>query len=311
MANQSIQCVIIYPFAGIKGNDRLFCRILSIAKEVSETPILVYDERCPRADEAAKDLENAVNNFNAEIVRSRGVDTCQNWLDGWRVALKHTEAKRIVLLPGDLQNLKDEEEVITNLRSFVRADKPDFILGNFKSIDPYSAKELIDVYGVFPLVANWFPEAWGCLRGVKIDKPRSEFLNMSAPYLRDMLNNRPFAYEQTLSMLIRAWYQCRDKAHGNDWEANENWKSTVCPMPIGEVSDAPGGRNYAGAIDQIERTERMLRTLWRELEKWVPTANAKAFMDDVKEYGEKDERSTAIRNAGRIAIWALLGPSNM
>jgi hypothetical protein len=216
-----------------------------------------------------------------------------------------------VLLPGDLRNLKNEDEVIDNIRNFVKADKPDYIVGNFKSIDPYSAKELIDVYGVFPLVANWFPEAWGCIRAVGIDKPRSEFLNMSTPYLKYMLKYRPFAYEQTLSMLIRAWYKCRSDAKEGGIQTYKNWEKTVISMPIGEVSDSPGGRNYAGAIDQIERTERMLRTLWRELEEWIPSADAKSFMDDVKEYGEKDERSTAIRNAGRIAIWALLGPSDM
>lgn len=311
MTKQSIQCVVIYPFAGIKGSDRLFTSILDIAKEVCDTPILVYDERCPNAESAQKDIKKAEDRVGARTVRGRGVDTCQNWLDGWRIALEGFDAGRVVLLPGDLRNLKDEAKVLKNIRSFVKAASFPFIIGNFKSIDPYSAKELIDVYGVFPLVANWFPEAWGCIRATNIEKPRSEFLNLSAEYLRDILRYRPFAYEQTLSMLIRTWYQCKDAAHGRVIEAVEIWKQTVHSLPIGEVSDAPGGRNYAGAIDQIERTERMLRTLWRELEEWTPSAEAKLFMDDVKEYGEKDERSTAIRNAGRIAIWALLGASDM
>ncbi|MFO1432094.1 MAG: hypothetical protein U1F76_18450 [Candidatus Competibacteraceae bacterium] len=210
-----------------------------------------------------------------------------------------------------MQNLQDESIILANLEKFVRANDHPFILGNFKSIDPYSAKELIDVYGVFPLVANWFPEAGGCIRAADIEKPRTEFLNLSVEHLQEMLKYRAFGYEQTLSMLIRTWYLCKSAAHGRVIEALDMWRKTVVSMPIGAISDAPGGRNYAGAIDQIERTERMLRTLWRELEEWKPLADANAFMDDVKKYGEKDERSTAIRNAGRIAIWALLGASNM
>ncbi|MFO1432093.1 MAG: hypothetical protein U1F76_18445 [Candidatus Competibacteraceae bacterium] len=82
MSQQKIECVVIYPFAGIKGDDRLFQNILDIARQVCEKPILVYDERGPKPGAAEADLRKAESKFNAEVIRTRGVDTCQNWLEG-------------------------------------------------------------------------------------------------------------------------------------------------------------------------------------------------------------------------------------
>jgi hypothetical protein len=46
-----------------------------------------------------------------------------------------------------------------NLKAFIRdITSSDIAIGDFKTGDQYSAKSLVDTYGTYSLLANWFPE---------------------------------------------------------------------------------------------------------------------------------------------------------
>ena len=67
--------------------------------------------------------------------------------------------------------------------------------------------------------------------------------------LHDVLTRRWYAYEQTVVMLLQAVFN----------------KKHITRFLVGNISDLPGGReSLASAMQQVERTERVLKTLWRE-----------------------------------------------
>lgn len=307
-------CLIIFPFPGLEENSsphRIFLRLIEQCRASSSlNPTVVYDSRSQGPRDTPKILKKLKGN-SVEVLSTWGVDTCQDWLAGWGHILdsdmvgKETD-HRVILLPGDLVRVTDEEMLFKNLDDFIRYDSKPFLLGDFASDTPFGTKELIDSYGVFLLLANWFPEAWQAIQALHINRPRSEFLNIGVPELRELLKSRAFAYEQTLNMLIIKWEACRRAAQDSFFKADEKWRNEVAAMHLGTVTDDPSGRHFRGAIDQIERTERMLRMLWRELKGWNPSLGVPLFKTLLEEYERLDERSTRIRDAARIAIWAQL-----
>jgi hypothetical protein len=50
----------------------------------------------------------------------------------------------------------------------------------------------------------------------------------------------------------------------------------------------------------------MLRHLWRDINDWKPTVDPGRFRRLVNEYELLDGRSTRIRDAARLALWAML-----
>lgn len=81
------------------------------------------------------------------------------------------------------------------------------------------------------------------------ERPRSEFLAIRHGFLREVLNERWYAYEQTVVMLL--------KAVSN--------RKRISRFFVGDISDLPEGQeSLASALQQVERTERVLKTLWRE-----------------------------------------------
>lgn len=304
--------LIIYPFMGLNPEaSALFWKLVDLCHKACTSNLsniaVVHDKRSPR--DATETLTRLANK-GVHIIESRGVDTCQNWLDGWGWVLEQTteprSAHRAVLLPGDLQDLANEQEFFGRLQQFAEADGQPFIVGDYGSTKPQSTKELIDIYGVFPLVANWFPEAWRAIRSLHIRKARSEFLNIRAPELGELLRSRVFAYEQTLNMLIIQWHACWRDANEDFREADRRWKERVGVVHLGNLSDEGSARDYRGAIDQIERTERMLRHLWRDIREWKVSQDPEKFRKLVDDYERLDGRSTRIRDAARLSLWAML-----
>lgn len=105
-----------------------------------------------------------------------------------------------------------------------------------------------------------------------------------------MQGRRKFAYEQTLVLLIHALRE-------------GGWK--IESEPIGIIEDYGGKRGFREATDQIERTERVLKLLWRE---------SKSMGEDnlsfpIREFEYLDERSTAIRRNAMICCQNVLDPS--
>jgi hypothetical protein len=247
---------------------------------------------------------NDERNQGLEVVQTWSVDTCQTWLAGWgHVIDNYPEVERIVQIPGDLDYVNKDVEFYENLSSFIKTADSDIAIGDFGTGDKYSAKSLVDTYGSYSLLANWFPEISQSIRSLPLHRPRSEFLNIKTAVLRDLLiNNRNFAYEQTLNFLIKSW----------DYE-EAKWKYNISTYPLGSLSDNKSFRDYRTCIDQIERIERMLSLLWREIKepKKKEGASNREFEEQYtvfsNEYDKLFAKSNGIMDTARTTVRALLG----
>jgi hypothetical protein len=298
--------VIIFPYRGYENNQQCewyFWWTVERCKEVDPKPIVVVPRDTVIRGDAASFVKDA-RYETLEVVQTWSVDTCQTWLTGWGHVLDHyPEADRIVQMPGDLDYVKEDVEFYDNLKDFIEITEPDFTIGDFGTGNKYSSKGLVDTYGSYSLLANWFPEISKSIRSLPLHRPRSEFLNIKTSVLREFLiNNRNFAYEQTLNFLIKSW----------DYE-KEKWKCNITVSPLGSLSDNQSFRDYRSCIDQIERIERMLSLLWREIkepEKKEDMTN-KAFEEQYtafsNEYDKLRTKSKEIMETARTTIKALLG----
>lgn len=99
---------------------------------------------------------------------------------------------------------------------------------------------------------------------------------------------RKFAFEQTLAFLIYAM-------KGIERPPDRDWR--LKSFDIGPLADHGVHRGVLEGINQIERTELMLRVLWREL-----NASDSRFSIRVAQFEQLDSRSTAIREAAMIIL---------
>jgi len=272
-------------------------------KEVDPKPIVVL----PRDTVIRQDAVSFIKDERyktLEVVQTWSVDTCQTWLAGWGHVLDHyPQVERIVQIPGDLDYVNEDVEFYNNLSGFIRTTNADITIGDFGTGDKYSAKSLVDTYGSYPLLANWFPEISRSIRSLPLHRSRSEFLNIKTSVLRDLLiNNRNFAYEQTLNFLIKSW---------NFDEAK--WKYKISTYSLGSLSDNKSFRDYRVCLDQIERIERMLSLLWREIRepKKKNGVSDKKFEEQYTvfsdEYDKLYAKSNSIIETARTTLRALLG----
>lgn len=188
----------------------------------------------------------------SDLVDAWCVDTCQMWYSGLGLAYERGQPGDVYwLIPGDfnygtaagrevLSRLVDLPEIILELSQDVCIGEIETSHGN--------SKYLIDTYGTFALLYNWFPAEAQEIREYT-ERPRSEFFALSHEFLGQMLRRRWYAYEQTVVTLLHAVFDDR----------------RISRFFVGQVSDLPEGReSLASAIQQVERTERVLKTLWRE-----------------------------------------------
>lgn len=304
--NINSKTVIIFPYLGYEHNEQCkwyFWWTVERCKEIDARPIVVLP-RCTVIRGDADSFLKDERSQGLEILQTWSVDTCQTWLAGWGHVLdNYPQAERMVQLPGDLDYVNEDVEFYDNLGNFIETTSTDIAIGDFGTGDKYSAKSLVDTYGSYPLLANWFPEISQSTRSLPLHRPRSEFLNIKTSVLRDLLiNNRNFAYEQTLNFLIKSW----------NFE-DSKWKHDISIFPLGSLSDNKSFRNYRSCIDQIERIERMLALLWREIKepkKRLITSDKK-FEDQYTvfsdEYDKLRSKSKGIMETARTTLRALLG----
>lgn len=186
-------------------------------------------------------------------------DTCQMWLGGLgekydSAVAQGDHAGVFWLIPGDFDYDTPEGieilEKIDRVPLCVRENNADFCVGEITSPENTS-KQLIDTYGTYGLLYNWFPEEAKIVRKLT-SKPRTEFFAISQAYLTHMLNCRWFPYEQTLIMLLEGLSGTR--------ELRSFYKE-----PLGSIHDQPQGRDTLfAAMQQVERAERVLKLYWRE-----------------------------------------------
>ena len=297
--------IIIFPYRGYEHNEQCkwyFWWTIERCKEIDPKPIIMLPRDTVIRQDAASFIKDERYN-TLEVVQTWSVDTCQTWLAGWGHVLDHyPEVERIVQIPGDIDYVNEDVEFYNNLGSFIETTSSDIAIGDFGTGDKYSAKSLVDTYGSYSLLANWFPAISQGIRSLPLHRPRSEFLNIKTSVLRDLLiNNRNFAYEQTLNFLIKCWDN--DKA---------KWKYNISVFPLGSLSDNKSFRDYRGCIDQIERIERILSLLWREIEepKKKDSVSDKKFEKQYaafsNEYDNLRTKSKGIMETARTTLRTLL-----
>jgi hypothetical protein len=148
--------------------------------------------------------------------------------------------------------------------------------------DHCNSKQLIDTYGTFALLYNWFPAEAQELRQYT-ERPRSEFFALRHGFLREALRHRWYAYEQTVVMLLQAVFD----------------RQRISRFFVGNISDLPDGREpLTSAMQQVERTERVLKSLWRERNQARPGWTEK--------YRVLETQSEQVRRTALILLQNLL-----
>ena len=289
-----IHPVVIYPFrspgdySDLVELYKLVARIAS-ESEVYTRPITVIDCKTNAtvvSDPSHREFRRDVLEAHSDVVDAWCVDTCQMWYTGLGKAYERGKPGDVYwLIPGDfnyasaagkqvLSELHDLPEIVLDLGQ-------DICIGEI-STDPTNSKELIDTYGTFALLYNWFPSEAREIREYT-GRPRSEFFAITHVFLGQMLHQRWYPYEQTVVMLLRA--------------ASANRRiSRFC---VGQITDLESGReSLSSAVQQVERTERVLKSVWRERHQSKP--------DWIHQYRTLEERSDQVRKTAIGILQNLL-----
>ena len=265
---KTIHPIIIYPFThprdpkhvralyenlivSLAGNKRYAKPITVVNRQTHYTNTLwKYDQKL-NADFRA--FRNDPLLKYSQVIDAWCVDTCQMWLAGLGAAYDDhgTGDDAYWLIPGDFDYAGEDGpnilKLLTKLPDAVIDHDQDICLGEI-NVPVNSSKQLIDTYGTYGLLYNWFPHEAQEIRA-KTDKPRTEFFAISHSFLREVLRQRWFAYEQTIVILLQAVLG----------------KKRIHVEKLGKISDLPQGRDsLSAAMQQVERTERVLKLFWRE-----------------------------------------------
>lgn len=264
-----IHPIIIYPFAqprAFKDLEALYSLVerLDAETETYARPLTVLDRKTHYSNERNREFLQ----FRREVVERHStvldawcVDTCQMWYAGLGAALELGQPNDVYwLIPGDfnygtpggfqvLTRLHDLPEIIQDVNQ-------DLCIGEIAT-GPGNSKQLIDTYGTFALLYNWFPREAAEVRQFT-ERPRSEFFAIRHEFLKEMLNQRWFAVEQTVVILLNAVFR----------------QKRICRFFVGNITDLPEeGESLSSAMQQVERTETVLKFVWRERnegrENWI------------------------------------------
>lgn len=255
-----IHPVIIYPFrqpsdlTDLKHLYELVAR-LDADKSTYSRPITVIDSKTQgilAKNPRHLQFRNRTVARHSDILQAWCVDTCQMWYSGLGQAFERGGANDVYwLIPGDfnygsavgrdvLSRLHDLPEICDELQQ-------DISIGEIAT-NHSNSKHLIDTYGTFALLYTWFPKEAGEIREYT-ERPRSEFFAIRHAFLDEMLHRRWYGYEQTVVMLLHAIFDTK----------------RISRFFVGNISDLPeGSESLSSAMQQVERTERVLKTLWRE-----------------------------------------------
>jgi len=289
-----IHPVIIYPFRPPSHYGDLkalysLVEHLDADREKYARPITVMDRKTYYSQKKAASFLAFRNRTLArcgDILDAWCVDTCQMWYAGLGAAFERGKAGDVYwLIPGDfnygthvgqevLDRLHDLPEIIEELDQ-------DLCIGEIAT-DHNNSKQLIDTYGTFALLYNWFPAEAQEIRQYT-ERPRSEFFAVRHDFLGKALTQRWYPYEQTVVMLLQAIFSQR----------------SISRFFVGNISDLPEGREpLSSAMQQVERTERVLKALWRERHRSRPNW--------IGRYRELEAHSEQIRRTAFTILQNLL-----
>lgn len=298
---RKVHPIIIYPFAQPRDPRHLEPLYGNLVKRVAEQPsryarpITVLNRQTFHRNATNETFRGFLRDYvvpYSTILDSWSVDSCQMWLSGFGHAF---DARATVydvywLIPGDFDYAgKAGQEVLERFEQIpdaVYSGEAELCIGEI-TVPPNSAKQLIDTYGTYGLLYNWFPAEAQGLRNIT-SKPRSEFIALSHDYLKTaLIRQRWYAYEQTIVILLQGMQGIRPMR-------------TMKKVEIGELTDEPTGRgDLAGAMQQVERTERVLKLYWREL---------KGPQDPLwpEKFRILDHQSEQIRGAAMVILQQIL-----
>jgi len=289
-----IHPIVIYPFrqpGEYSDLEALYqlVRRLDAEKDRYARPITVLDRKTHYSMDGNKaflDFRGHTLTRCSDVLDVWAVDTCQMWCAGLGAAFEDGAAgDGYWLIPGDfhygtavgqevLGRLHDLPEIILELDQ-------DVCIGEIAT-DYNNSKQIIDTYGTFALLYNWFPAEAQEIRQFT-ERPRSEFFAVSHDFLSEALRQRWYPYEQTVVMLLQAVF-------GN---------KSISRFFVGNISDLPEGREpLASAMQQVERTERVLKAVWRE--------HHKADQDWLERYRRLETGSEHVRRAALTILQNLL-----
>jgi hypothetical protein len=286
--------VVIYPFkqpGDYTDLEELYRLVAQLDRDQQRyaRPITVIDRKTHLAMEGNKafmDFRRDVVAVHSDILDAWSVDTCQMWYAGLGMACERGGSGDVYwLIPGDFNyGSSVGREVLARFHGLpdtVLEQGQDFCVGEIAA-DHNNSKQLLDTYGTFALLYNWFPSEAQEIRRIT-ERPRSEFFAIGHSFLRECLRQRWYAYEQTLVMLLDGFFSHRQ----------------ITRFLVGDISDLPQGReSLASAVQQVERTERVLKSLWLEWNQPKP-----GWME---RYRVLESQSDTVRRAALLLLQAVL-----
>jgi len=309
--NPRVRPIVMYPFVQPQKLDSLELLFATLKTwsddpEFREPVVVVnnqtkYRSTIPTTDDRGTDsaYKRAVEEIIQPVARLSycwSVDTCSMWLSGLGEAFE--DATRTLahddvffLIPGDFDfSTGAGRQALALLKEIplkVLNNECAICLGEIQ-VPLNSAKQLIDTYGTYGLLYNWFPaEAKGIRRHT--DKPRTEFFAANYETLKfSLIPNRWYAYEQTLIILLQ-------NMNG------ENAVRDIKKVPLGLLTDEEATRStLAAAMMQVERTERALKLFWRE------QAIGRGRPNWQDEFRSLDAQSASVRDAAMVILRRVL-----
>jgi hypothetical protein len=301
-AARKIHPIVIYPYAHPRESRHLEELYGKLIKRIAARPdkyarpLTVVNQQTYHRSSDNPGFRKLMREYvepHSDILPAWSVDSCQMWLHGFGAAF---DARATVydvywLIPGDFYYAdKAGQEVLQNFEmipDIVYTGQAEMCIGEI-SVSPNSSKQLIDTYGTYGLLYNWFPAEAQGLKKIT-EKPRSEFIAIGHDYLKTaLISQRWYAYEQTIVILLQGMQGVRPMR-------------SIKKIELGNLTDEPTARgDLAGAMQQVERTERVLKLYWREL---------KGPQDPMwpEKFRILDHQSEQIRGAAMVILQQILG----
>lgn len=293
-AKARVHPILIYPFKQPEQYSDLEALYEMVAHLGTDTdryarPITVMDRKTHysrASDRSFRRFREDVVAKHTDIIDAWCVDTCQMWNTGLGKAFETGGEDDVYwLIPGDfdygtnvgrevLNRLHDLPEIVLELEQ-------DLCIGEIAT-DHCNSKQLIDTYGTFALLYNWFPNEAQEIRQFT-ERPRSEFFAVRHSFLAEILARRWYPYEQTVVMLLHAVFG----------------QKKISRFFVGNISDLPEGKeSLASAVQQVERTERVLKSVWRE--------QNQSKRDWLQQYRVLEAQSEQVRRAALVVLGNLM-----
>ena len=296
---------IVFPYRfpkDISGLELLYETLRNITQSQPgkyARPLTVINHQTIAFNSKNREFQQLIKNVVSpcsDIIKIWSVDSCATWYSLLGESFRRSKEKGnghddvLWLIPGDFDYASFEGR--KSLKAMVQIPEKvydpnsniDLCLGEI-DVPLNSSKSLIDEYGTFGLLYNWFPTYGKAIRAIT-NKPRSEFFAISRSYLEQVLvERRWYPYEQTLVILLEAF--------GIDGRTVRK----VETVNLGCIKDDASNRDsLSGAMQQIDRMARLLADFWREVYSHLNPAHW------LERYKILDAQAQAIKSSALVIL---------